>query len=101
VRELLASQVAQPAEPNKRYLEADGLTGLGGWQNARNNDIRGAQPQPTSLDERKSFEVWLLKHQMLTATWNVDRNCYDEFAAHLAYKAWLAAPTAQPQGGER
>lgn len=43
-------------------------------------------------DERRQFESWLMADQMLTPTWNEQRNCYEEFAAHLAYRAWRAAP---------
>ena len=41
--------------------------------------------------ERAAFEAWLMAEQMLGATWNAERNCFDEFPAHLAYKAWQAA----------
>src|SRR3712207_3282866 len=47
-----------------------------------------------SAETRRAFEAWLLSEQWLTATWNVERNCYDEFPAHLAYKAWLASDMA-------
>jgi hypothetical protein len=41
------------------------------------------------LDEdRTLFEKWLLEIHGLEATWNERRNCYDEFPAHLAFKAW-------------
>jgi len=43
---------------------------------------------------RKAFEAWLLSEQWLTATWNEERNCYDEFPAHLAFKAWQASDMA-------
>lgn len=41
--------------------------------------------------ERAAFEKWLMAAHMLDATWNVGRNCYDEFPAHLAFKAWQQA----------
>src|SRR3712207_7441676 len=47
-----------------------------------------------SAETRKAFEAWLLSEQWLTATWNDERNCYDEFPAHLAFKAWLASDMA-------
>ena len=40
---------------------------------------------------RAVFEHWLLTEQGLEATWNESRSCYDEFAAHLAFRAWVAA----------
>lgn len=42
--------------------------------------------------DREEFEKWLLNEQGLTAEWDEDRNCYKEFQAHLAWKAWQAAP---------
>jgi len=48
----------------------------------------------TTTPEREEFEAWLLDEQWLTATWNEARNCYDEFPAHLALKAWQAAMKA-------
>lgn len=41
--------------------------------------------------DRAAFEKWLADVHLLTATWNEARNCYDEFPAHLAYKAWKAS----------
>ena len=41
--------------------------------------------------ERADFERWLEREHLLTATWNDQRNCYDEFPAHLAFKAWCKA----------
>lgn len=42
-------------------------------------------------DQRQDFEAWLRKEHDLDAEWQPERNCYKEFAAHLAYKAWCAA----------
>lgn len=41
--------------------------------------------------DRQAFEKWLLEVHLLEGTWNEDRNCYDEFACHLAFKAWCAS----------
>lgn len=38
--------------------------------------------------QRQAFEKWLLDVYMLEAHWSEERNCYEEFSAHLAYKAW-------------
>jgi hypothetical protein len=46
--------------------------------------------------KRKAFEEWLQREQGLDATWNEQRKCYNEFPAHLAYKAWLQASTVPP-----
>jgi hypothetical protein len=48
-------------------------------------------PRDPKAEERKRFENWLMQEQLLDATWNEARNCYDEFPAHLAFKAWQAA----------
>lgn len=40
--------------------------------------------------EMEQFEKWLLDEQGLEGTWNDTRNCFDEFPAHLAFKAWQA-----------
>ena len=45
----------------------------------------------TRAEQRAAFEAWLLDEQGLTATWDEERNCYEEFPAHLAWRAWLAA----------
>lgn len=50
-------------------------------------------------DKRAAFEKWLDETMGLQCEWQEERNCYKEFAAHLAWKAWdasmrLAAPTA-------
>ena len=49
------------------------------------------QAMTNALSERKAFESWLLDVHLLTATWDEQRNCYDEFPAHLAFNAWQAA----------
>ena len=40
-----------------------------------------------------------MAEHMLDATWNDARNCYAEFPAHLAYKAWQAARPKRPAFG--
>jgi hypothetical protein len=47
----------------------------------------------SSATARSQFEAWLLDTMMLTAVWDESRNCYEEFRAHLAWKAWQAAST--------
>lgn len=50
--------------------------------------------------DREAFEQWLRDSQMLDATWDEKRNCYQEFSAHLAWQAWQAAKasaTAKPK----
>jgi hypothetical protein len=53
----------------------------------------GAVGPEVKANQRAAFEAWLQKEQLLTATWNEERNCFDEFPAHLAYQAWQAAVT--------
>lgn len=43
--------------------------------------------------ERAAFERWLMKAHGLSDTWDAERRCYGQFAAHLAYKAWCARGT--------
>ena len=43
------------------------------------------------MSERIEFEIWLLYEQGLNAKWDDDRNCYVEFGAHIAWRAWQAA----------
>jgi hypothetical protein len=61
-----------------------------------------ASSQPSAIageaDQRVAFLEWLQSVHLLDATWNVERNCFDEFPAHLAYSAWRAA-LAQRTGG--
>lgn len=40
---------------------------------------------------RETFEKWLLDKMGLQAEWQPERNCYKQFTAHLAWKAWQAA----------
>jgi hypothetical protein len=47
--------------------------------------------ETTPEPQRAAFEAWLMAEHLLDATWNAERNCYDEFPAHLAWKAWRAA----------
>lgn len=44
--------------------------------------------------QREEFKKWLLEEHMLDSEWNSERNCFKDFAAHLAYKAWLSAKRA-------
>lgn len=44
--------------------------------------------ETTPEPQRAAFEAWLMAEHLLDATWNAERNCYDEFPAHLAWKAW-------------
>lgn len=54
--------------------------------------VPGLQRSVRALDpERAAFERWLADVHLLTATWNEQRNCYDEFPAHLAFCAWKSA----------
>jgi len=41
---------------------------------------------------REEFEEWLLWAHGLEATWQEERNCFKEYPAHLAFRAWLASP---------
>lgn len=45
---------------------------------------------------REPFEKWLFKEHGLQSEWQPERNCYKDFPAHLAWKAWQAAPL--PEG---
>ena len=40
--------------------------------------------------ERARFEKWLDETMGLQSEWDEPRNCYKEFPAHLAWKAWNA-----------
>lgn len=48
---------------------------------------------------REPFEKWLLEEQGLDALWDEHRNCYEEFPAHLAWKAWQAASARPEEAG--
>lgn len=54
----------------------------------------------TSDQDRASFEKWLMDIHGLEATWNETRNCYDEFPAHLAFKAWQKGRAALQERGK-
>lgn len=49
--------------------------------NAMNNDST----------TRQDFQKWLLDTHGLESKWNPDRNCFEDYAAHLAYQAWREA----------
>lgn len=42
----------------------------------------------------KDFEAWLMKDHGLDSEWQTERNCYKDFAAHLAFKSWQASRAA-------
>ncbi len=46
--------------------------------------------EPDPEIDRSEFERWLLKEHRFSSTWNNERNCYDDFAVHLAFSAWSA-----------
>lgn len=50
----------------------------------------------TNFDEanRFIFEKWLAEVHMLSSEWQPARNCYKDFAAHLAWQAWQASQAA-------
>lgn len=39
---------------------------------------------------RAAFEKWLMDVHGLDSLWNEQRNCFDDWPAHLAFKAWQA-----------
>lgn len=39
--------------------------------------------------DRSAFEKWLSDSQGLDGDWDAVRNCYTEFAVHVAWKAWI------------
>jgi hypothetical protein len=43
------------------------------------------------MNDRDEFKQWLLSKHGLEATWSEERNCFEQFSAHLAFKAWQAA----------
>lgn len=53
-----------------------------------------ASPSDPALAQvpRFAFEKWLLDVMGLQDEFDEQRNCYKEFACHLAWKAWQAAP---------
>jgi hypothetical protein len=55
---------------------------------------RGLGPGKQLSDEqieRQVFEQWLRAEHKLESEWDETRNCYTEFAAHLAFCAWKAS----------
>src|SRR5690554_6903654 len=50
--------------------------------------------------DRDEFQKWLLNEHGLYSRWQEDRNCYADFPAHLAWKAWQAARSQSGQGVE-
>lgn len=40
---------------------------------------------------REDFEKWLLDEHGLESEWQPRRNCFKDFPAHLAFKAWQAS----------
>lgn len=49
-------------------------------------------PPPTQIaPDRAAFEKWLMDIHGLDSTWNEERNCFNDFPAHLAFKAWQQA----------
>jgi hypothetical protein len=45
----------------------------------------------SDANERAKFEQWLVDVHGLSSEWQENRNCYEQFPAHLAYRAWLAS----------
>lgn len=43
------------------------------------------------MSSREEFEAWLMEDHGLDSEWQVERNCFKDFPAHLAYQAWLAS----------
>lgn len=56
------------------------------------HDTVPAQRSVTS-NGRSSFENWLQNVHGLSSEWDAKRNCYKDFAAHLAWRAWDQAVT--------
>ncbi|WP_368373404.1 hypothetical protein AB3W22_15845 [Pseudomonas aeruginosa] len=56
-------------------------------------------------DMREEFEAWLLREHGLESEWQEERNCFKDYPAHLAFKAWQASRAAlrvelpKPEGG--
>jgi len=53
--------------------------------------------QEQDIVERAAFEKWLMDVHGLDSVWNEERNCFDDFPAHLAFKAWQAASSEAAQ----
>ncbi|MGI0560471.1 hypothetical protein ACRCOZ_28980 [Pseudomonas aeruginosa] len=45
-------------------------------------------------DMREEFEAWLLREHGLESEWQDERNCFKDYPAHLAFKAWKASRAA-------
>lgn len=45
-------------------------------------------------DMREEFEAWLLREHGLESEWQDERNCFKDYPAHLAFKAWQASRAA-------
>ncbi|AMD42712.1 MULTISPECIES: hypothetical protein [Pseudomonas] len=45
-------------------------------------------------DMREEFEAWLLREHGLESEWQDERNCFKDYSAHLAFKAWQASRAA-------
>ncbi|UQS93441.1 hypothetical protein [Pseudomonas phage Kat] len=43
---------------------------------------------------RDEFEAWLLREHGLESEWQEERNCFKDYPAHLAFKAWQASRAA-------
>ncbi|HFK1829482.1 TPA: hypothetical protein ACGW3C_000661 [Pseudomonas aeruginosa] len=43
---------------------------------------------------REEFEAWLLREHGLESEWQDERNCFKDYPAHLAFKAWKASRAA-------
>ncbi|WBW49166.1 hypothetical protein PB31_134 [Pseudomonas phage vB_PaeM_B31] len=43
---------------------------------------------------REGFEAWLLREHGLESEWQEGRNCFKDYPAHLAFKAWQASRAA-------
>jgi hypothetical protein len=42
------------------------------------------------MTEREEFEKWLIAHHGLQSDWSIERNCFVDYQAHLAFKAFQA-----------
>lgn len=45
----------------------------------------------TQDKDRAAFEAWLWEVMKLDSEWDEKRNCFVDYPAHLAFKAWQAA----------
>jgi hypothetical protein len=48
----------------------------------------------TTEQLRKEFEAWLREVHWLASEWQEERNCFADYPAHLAFKAWQAAKSS-------